>query len=667
MTNIGHYTICILLAGLSPVGLGEEDRRTVEDKAKDSGTKALAVGEPMVPGPFKPTYESLKAYKCPDWYQDAKLGFWAHWGPQGVAEIGDWYARDMYVEGGGTYKHHVEHYGHPSTFGYKDIIQLWKAEKFDPDRLISLYKAAGAKYFVSMGSHHDNFDLWNSKYHRWNAVNMGPKKDIVKLWRDATLKQGLRFGVSEHLAPSFKWFSVAHHADKNGPMAGVPYDGNDPANYDLYGPKPEKIWSAGAELWQESGMPDSWKLEWYRRINDLLSTYKPDYVYTDYGNVPFRREVGWQLLANYYNRSISDHGGKLEAVFSGKGDRERTYVRAFESGCAPDIRPEPWQMDKCINRFYYYKNTQKHPYLTSERVIRLLMDVVSKNGNLLLSIPQKPDGSLDAEEEAILAEMAAWMQVNSEAVFATRPFKIFGGGPTVIRDFRADWNYTADDIRFTVKSDTLYATVLGKPLGQVVIAALKKGTMFAQSEIASVQLLGYDGKLDWQQRDNGLVIQLPATADLSLIASVFKISGLKDIAYDGAIYPASDDVTTLNVASAEMHGEKFSISENHMAGWMDSSEWLSWKVKITRPGTYEIMLDSTAMAGESEVTVSAGDATLTGKFPKTGNWDDYQTASIGQLTFKESGVYTLNLKPASAATWHPLNLRNVMLKPSNKE
>ena len=667
MKNSGFYTACILLAGLSQVGVCEEDRRTVEDKTKDSDTKALAVGEPMVPGPFKPTYESLKAYKCPEWYQDAKLGLWAHWGPQGVPETDSWYARNMYVEGRNAYNYHVKHYGHPSNFGYKDIIQLWKAEKFDPDRLISLYKAAGAKYFVALGSHHDNFDLWDSKYHRWNAVNMGPKKDIVKLWRDATLKQGLRFGVSEHLAPSFKWFSTAHNADKNGPLAGVPYDGNDPANYDLYGPKPEKIWSAGAELWMESNMPDSWKLEWYRRCNDLLSTYKPDYVYSDYGNVPFRREVGWQLLANYYNRSIADHGGKLEAVYSGKGDVERTYLRGFESGCPDNIKPEPWQMDKCINNFYYAKSTADRPYLTSERVIRLLMDVVSKNGNLLLSIPQKSDGTLDAEEEAILADMAAWMKVNSEAVFATRPFKVFGGGPTVISDFRAYWNYTADDIRFTVKSDTLYATALGKPQGQVVIAALKKGTMFARGDISSVQLLGHDGKLDWQQRGEGLVIQLPANASLSPIASVFKISGLKDIAYDGAIYPAADNVTTLDLASAELHGKKFSISRKRMAGWTDSSDWLSWKVKILRPGTYDVMLDSSAMAGESEVTVTAHDATLTGKFPKTENWGDYKTASIGQLTFKEAGVFTLSFKPASAGTWRPLNLINVVLKPYNKE
>ena len=663
MTKLGLYVGCILLAGLSLVGVCEEDRRTVEDKTKGAGViTALAVGE-LVPGPFKPTYESLKDYKCPDWYQDAKLGFWAHWGPQGVAEIGDWYARNMYNESSLTYKYHVEHYGHPSKFGYKDIIQLWKAEKFDPDRLISLYKAAGAKYFVSMGCHHDNFDLWNSKYHRWNAVNMGPEKDIVGLWRDATLKQGLRFGVSEHMSPSFKWFSTSHDADKNGPLAGVPYDGNDPANYDLYGPKPEKIWG-GIDIWKEDNIPDSWKLEWYRRVNDLLSTYKPDYVYSDFGNIPYRREVGWQLLANYYNRSIADHGGKLEAVYTGKGDTEQTYVRDFESGCADAIRSEPWQMDKCINSFYYYKDTQKRPYVKADRVIRLLMDVVSKNGNLLLSIPQRPDGTIDAQEEAILADMAAWMKVNSEAVFATRPFKVFGEGPTVISDFRKYWNYTAADIRFTTKSDTLYATVLGKPQGELVIAALKKGTVLVQGEIASVQLLGYDGKPDWQRRDEGLVIQLPANANLSPIASVFKISGLKDLAYDGAIYPAGDRVSTLNVAAAEMHGKKFSISGKYMAGWVDSSEWLSWKVKILQPGTYDVILNSSAMAGESEVTVTASDATLTGKFPKTENWNDYKTASIGQMTFKESGVFTLSFKPASA--WRPLNLVNVVLKPNSK-
>ena len=417
-----------VLVAAPPTAAPEEDRRTVEDTSKGKPTDTSLDTGPIAAGPFTPDFPSLKAYRCPEWYQDAKFGMWAHWGPQGVPEIGDWYARNMYIEGKGNYKYHLAHYGHPSVFGFKDIIALWKADKFDPDRLINLYKKAGAKYFVSMACHHDNFDLWNSKFHHWNAVEKGPHKDIVGLWRDATLKQGLRFGVSEHMAPSYKWFSVAHNADKEGPLAGVPYDANDPQYYELYGPKPEKLWGDGGELWSETGMPDSWKLEWFKRVRDVLDNYQPDYVYSDYGNVPFRREVGWKLLANYYNKSIADHGGKLEAVYTGKGDTERAYVRDFESGAAGDVQAEPWQMDWCINSFFYYKDTKDRPYRKADAVIRLLTDVVSKNGNLLLSIPQRPDGTIDDEEEKILADLAAWMEVNGEAIFKTRPFKIFGRG-----------------------------------------------------------------------------------------------------------------------------------------------------------------------------------------------------------------------------------------------
>jgi len=187
-------------------------------------------------GPFEPTWESLKQFRCPEWFNDAKLGIWAHWGPQAVPGAGDWYARNMYYEGHEQYKYHLENYGHPSKFGYKDIIPLWKAENFDPDALISLYKRAGAKYFAALATHHDNFDCWDSAYHRWNSVNMGPKKDIVGLWREAALKHGLRFAVTEHMVRCYNWFITNKGCDKEGPYAGVPYDGNDPAYEDLYFP-----------------------------------------------------------------------------------------------------------------------------------------------------------------------------------------------------------------------------------------------------------------------------------------------------------------------------------------------------------------------------------------------------------------------------------------------
>lgn len=644
-----------------------EDRRTVED-TKGSVVESANLTPPdfRVPGPFQPTYESLKAYKCPEWYQDAKFGMWAHWGPQGVAGIGDWYARNMYVEGSGTYKYHLEHYGHPSKFGYKDIIQLWKAEKFDPDRLIKLYKAAGAKYFVSMGCHHDNFDLWNSKFHRWNAAAMGPHKDIVGLWRAAAIKQGLRFGVSEHMAPSFKWFSVTHNADTNGPLAGIPYDGNDPTNYDLYGPKPERIWSAGAELWRESNMPDSWKEEWFNRCNDLLATYKPDYVYSDYGNVPFRHEVGWQLLANYYNRSIEDHSGKLEAVYTGKGDKQRVYVRDFESGGAGGIQPEPWQMDWCIANFFY---DSRRTIRTSATVIRLLSDVVSKNGNLLLSIPQRPDGSLDDQTENFMKEMADWMKVNGEAIFATRPFKIYGEGPTIISDFRKpDLPYTPEDIRFTTKGEILYAITLGIPSGrEVLISTLGKNAPFVTGEITRIELLGHPAELTWSRDQKGLMIHL-SEGDLGKAALVFRISGLKDLGFDGLTYPAPNGVFSLQAGSAELHGEHFSLSKDgkggasHVSGWMDPAGWLSWKVKILHPGSYEVLMQSSAAGGESQFSIRVGESELNGKFPATKDWDDAPQVSLGTLSIPKAGSATVELRP-SATSWKALNFVSLTLRP----
>ena len=215
---------------------------------------------PIAPGVFQPTMESLKQYKCPDWFRDAKFGIWAHWGPQAVPMDGDWYARGIYEQGSGHYNYHIEHYGHPSTFGYKDIIPLWKAEKWEPDRLMQLYKKAGAKYFVSMGSHHDDFFLWNSKLHKWNAVNMGPKRDVVGDWQKAAKKYGLRFGVSEHLGASFTWFQASHGSDKTGPKAGVPYDGANPKYQDLYHfpAKPgDSGWYSNDRAGSGNGMPRS--------------------------------------------------------------------------------------------------------------------------------------------------------------------------------------------------------------------------------------------------------------------------------------------------------------------------------------------------------------------------------------------------------------------------
>ena len=251
---------------------------------------------------FKPTDESLSQYQYPQWFRDAKFGIWAHWGPQAVPRQGDWYAKNMYVEGSAQNKYHVTHYGTPSKFGYKDIIPLWKAEKWDPKKLMALYKMAGAKYFVSMASHHDNFFLWNSSIHKWNSVKMGPHKDVVGLWQKAAKKEGLKFGVSEHLAASFNWFQPSHGADKTGDFKGVPYDGANPQYEDLYHQKAD---SSDMKKWISSD--PRWQKEWLSDITELIDIYHPDLLYSD-SPLPFG-DVGRQMLAHYYNDNISKNGG----------------------------------------------------------------------------------------------------------------------------------------------------------------------------------------------------------------------------------------------------------------------------------------------------------------------------------------------------------------------
>ncbi len=246
--------------------------------AAEASATSGTVSPAIAPGPFQGTRESLKQYECPEWFRDAKFGIWAHWGPQSAPETGDWYARNMYLQGSRQYDYHVKTYGHPSKFGYKDVIPTWRAENFDPDYLLGLYRKAGAKYFVSMGVHHDNFDLWNSKHQpRWNAVATGPRKNIAQMFKDAALKQGLRFGVSQHLHASYEWMATCFGSDRSGPLAGVPYDGNDPQYADLYHEKHAPAAQAG----DVSKVPESWKRQYLLRLQDLIDQLQPDLMYHD--------------------------------------------------------------------------------------------------------------------------------------------------------------------------------------------------------------------------------------------------------------------------------------------------------------------------------------------------------------------------------------------------
>ncbi|MGD1084998.1 MAG: alpha-L-fucosidase, partial [Verrucomicrobiota bacterium] len=451
-------------------------------------------GEPIAPGPFQATRESLRQYECPEWYREAKLGIWAHWGPQSAPETGDWYARNMYIQGNRQYNYHVKTYGHPTKFGYKDVIPTWKAENFDPDYLLGLYRKAGAKYFVSMGVHHDNFDLWNSKHQpRWNAVATGPKKNIAQMFKEAATKQGLRFGVSQHLHASYEWMATCFGSDSTGPLAGAPYDGNDPQYADLYHEKHTPAAQAG----DVSQVPESWKRQYLLRLQDLIDQLEPDLMYQD-GVIRFE-QYGLKLVAHLYNRSAAWHGGRVEAVYTSKGMEDcqaGTAVLDFERGVAEGVWPNPFQTDTCVANWHYDRDAR---YRTAKECIDLLVNVVSRNGNLLLNFPLKSDGTLDSTEMGILSEITAWMAVNSEGIHGTRPWRMCGDGPSLegaVRDTSAfkllpaiadnspgatrsagardsgGKPLTAQDVRFTTKGGALYAFVMGWPGREAVIPSL---------------------------------------------------------------------------------------------------------------------------------------------------------------------------------------------------
>ena len=503
-------------------------------------TKAYAGILPAPYAPFRPDWNSLAQYQVPDWFRDAKFGLWAHWGPQCQPEHGDWYARGLYEEGGDNYKYHVEKYGHPSRFGFKDVINEWKAENWNPDQLVELYKNAGAKYFVALANHHDNFDLYDSRYQSWNSVKMGPKKDLIGGWARAAKAQGLHFGVSVHASHAWRWYETAQRSDKNGPLAGVPYDGNmtkaDGKDKWWEGYDPQELYAQHHSLSKDSWNNDSINGQWgwangaeppskaycekfYKRTIELIDKYQPDLLYFDDTALPLWpvSDAGLRIAAHMYNDSIARHG-KLQAVINGKildEQQRKCMVWDIERGASNSIEPFVWQTDTCIGEWHYDRRVyDKKGYKTAKTVIQILADVVSKNGNLLLNIPVRGDGTIDELELAVVGDIGKWMKVNSEAIYGTRPWKVFGEGPAIAsaaplnaQGFNEGKGKPlgAADFRFTTKGDTLYAIFFGWPEdGRVMVRSLA-----GSGRVSAVDLLGHEGSLEWKQETEGLSARLP--------------------------------------------------------------------------------------------------------------------------------------------------------------
>lgn len=473
---------------------------------------------------YEPNWESIGAYEIPEWFADAKFGIFIHWGAYSVPAYGsEWYPRRMYEKGqirnglgevkehakDDVYQHHKAKYGDPSEFGYKDFIPMFKGENFNAEQWIDLFAEAGAKYVIPVAEHHDGFAMYESSHTRWNAVDMGPKRDILGELAEATTAKGLKFGASSHFA--FNW---NYYTREPG------WDTNDPQYADLYS-RPHT---------QYEPCDEEFLKLWWDRTAEIIDKYEPEILWFDFyidreEFVPYHPK----LAAYYYNKGVE---WDKEVVLQTKNFHMESFpagtnVLDIERGKLADIRKFPWQTDTSVgkNSWGYVTNWISK---STKTLIHDLIDIVAKNGCMLLNVGPKADGTIPQDQADVLLEMGDWLKVNGEAIYGTRPWEIFGEGPTEVNmghhSEGKNQAFTAADFRFTEKDGTLYAIMLGWPTdGKAVIKSLAQGSDYADQPVKSISLLGADKELEWSTTSKGVEISLPAEP-VGTHAHTFKIS-----------------------------------------------------------------------------------------------------------------------------------------------
>lgn len=458
-------------------------------------------------GPFAPNWASLEHFQVPGWYEDGKFGIFIHWGVYSVPAYGnEWYPRNMYKRDEPTFQHHIATWGPQSTFGYKDFIPMFKAERFDARAWAALFKAAGARYVVPVAEHHDGFPMYDCSFTDWSAAKMGPHRDVVGELAEAVRAEGLVLGVSSHRAEHWWFYDQGMTFDS---------DVRDPRYAGLYGPAKSR-----EKAEDGSQPPDQAYLDdWLARTAELVDKYHPQLVWFDWWIAQPAFHPNLQTFAAfYYNRGKEwDRGVAINyKKHGGESFPDTAGVLDIERGQLGEIRSLFWQTDTSVskNSWGYVTNQQ---YKTVDSIVDDLVDIVSKNGSLLLNIGPKPDGTIAEPEQQMLRQIGAWLKVNGEAIYGTRPFTIYGEGPTkVVEGPFADTKrkpFTSEDVRFTTKGDTLYAIVLAWPAdGRATIRSLAEGSPQLTGKIASVDLVGAPAPVTWSRNAEGLHVTLPKTA-----------------------------------------------------------------------------------------------------------------------------------------------------------
>jgi alpha-L-fucosidase len=480
--------------------------------------------------PFQATWSSLAGYRTPEWFRDAKFGIFVHWGVYSVPAFGnEWYPRNMYLKGSPEFEHHRAVYGMQDKFGYKDFIPQFTADHFDADAWASLFQEAGARYVVEVAEHCDGFPMYASAMTDWNAAKMGPKRDVVSEVAKAVRGHGLHFGVSSHRAEHWWWYNGGMH---------FPSDVQDSRYAAIYGPA-QPVALPGQEGGGDSNSyPDPVHLErwlppskeflddWLARSAELVDKYHPELIYLDWWiNQPSFAPYLQKFAAYYYDESQKSGVGPV-LTYKEYAMPENAAMLDIERGKLDQLRLVPWQSDTSVSIKSWGYVSGDH-YRTARSLIGDLVDIVSKNGNLLLNVGPRADGTIPDEARAVLLQIGAWLKVNGEAIYGTRPWKFFGEGTTKVATGSMQENtgepFTNADIRFTAHGETLYAIALGRPEeNSFVIHTLYKGTPYLPAPVAEVMLLGAAAPVKWEQGEHGLAIHLPAGA-AEEAAYVFRI------------------------------------------------------------------------------------------------------------------------------------------------
>jgi len=459
-------------------------------------------------GPFQPDWQSLANYQAPDWYRDAKFGIFIHWGLYSVPAYGnEWYPREMYLEGSSINKHHVATYGPLTQFGYKDFIPMFKAEHFDPQAWAKLFKDSGARYVVPVFEHHDGFAMYDSDLSDWTAKKMGPHRDLAGEIALAVRAEGLHLGASSHRI-EHDWFLEGGRKQDS--------DVNDPKYAAFYGPAHPRLGDDGAALAEDwTYVSPAYAKDWVARNAEIVQKYHPDLIFFDWWiGQPSVRPYVAEFAAYCYNESSKR--GPVGIINSKLVDMQKTSaVLDIERGQLSSILPEAWQTDTSVsNKSWGY--IENDTFKTPEFIVQQLADVVSKNGNLLLNIGPRSDGTIPQPVQEVLLDVGAWLKVNGNAIYGTRPWTSFGEGPTKVEagSFHDTQTkpYTAQDFRFTTNRETLYAIEMAWPKeGEAVIHTLSSDVVGAR-KVNSVSLLGASAELTFTQRADGLHIRVPAEA-----------------------------------------------------------------------------------------------------------------------------------------------------------